>query len=92
MENVAEIKLVKGDFTAAEAKEILFPLITSKIRFHQLEVFSNRERNTGNIEYSEKRIVELEDAKEVIASRISEALNSNRKIKINGTIEIEILD
>jgi hypothetical protein len=92
MENVTEIKLVKGEFTPDEAKEVLFSLVTSKIRFHQLEVFSNRERNIGDIDYSEKRITELENSKTVIDSKINEAILKMKKIRINGTIEIEVLE
>jgi len=92
MENVTEIKLVKGEFTPDEAKEVLFSLVMSKIRFHQLEVFSNGERNIGDIDYSEKRITELENSKIVIDSKINEAISKMKRIKINGTIEIEVLE
>jgi|AntRauMFilla1563_2_1112583.scaffolds.fasta_scaffold04205_4 hypothetical protein len=92
MENVTNVKLVKGEFSPNEAKEVLFSLITSKIRFHQLEVFSNSERNIGDIDYSEKRITELENSKIRMASIIEDATKKGKKIKINGTIEIEILE
>ena len=87
-----DFKLVKGVFDPEEAQDVLFSLINNKIRFHQLEAFSIRERNLGTTFSSESRIVELEDAKELISDSILEATKTHAKIKITGDIKIELLE
>lgn len=92
MENHNEFKLVKGIFSPEDAKEVLFKLVNSKIKFHELEKFSITERNMGDIDYSEERIHELEAAKIQIEEQIALAQKENRAIKIDGTIVLELME
>ena len=92
MENQKEFKLVKGVFSPEEAKEVLFKLGNSKIKYHQLEKFSLAERNAGDVNYSEERIHQLESSKNQIENQINLAQKENKSIKIDGTIVIEFID
>lgn len=92
MENQNEFKLVKGVFSPEDAKEVLFKLVNSKIKFHQLEKFSLTERNMGDSDYSEARIYQLEASKIKIEEQIALAQKENKAIKIDGTIVLELTD
>ena len=92
MENQNEFKLVKGVFSPEDAKEVLFKLVNSKIKFHQLEKFSLIERNIGDVDYSEERIHQLEATKIQIEEQIALAKKQNKAIKIDGTIVLELTE
>lgn len=92
MKTNQDFKLVKGTFDPEEAKEVLFKLINSKIKFHQLQAFGISERNDGSTLYSDQRINELQQARENLNSMLQEAKKDNKKIKIDGTISIEFLN
>ena len=92
MKENKEIKLVNGIFSPEEAKEVLYKLINSKIKYHQLEKFSSTERNMGDVNFSEDRINQLEVSKSVIDSQIEFAQKANKSIKIDGTIVLEFTD
>lgn len=92
MNQNSDFKLIKGVFAPEDAKEILFKLINSKIKFHQLEAFSNAERNVGDVSYSENRLIALEQMKEQIEERINEAYKNNKVLDIDGTISLKFVD
>lgn len=87
-----ELKLVKGVFAPEEAKDVLFKLIDSKIKFHQLEKFSLSERNKNSVSYTDDRIHELQSSKKQIEQTIKTAILENKLIKLDGTILLEFID
>jgi hypothetical protein len=87
-----DFHLVKGVFSAEEAKEVLFKLINGKIKYHQLEAFSLEERNMSNHFHSESRVEVLEQEKNKIEQFIVQAFENNKSIKIDGLVSIEIVD
>lgn len=92
MKIIHEFKLVKGTFEPEEAKEVLYKLINSKIKFHQLQAFSHSERNDDSILQTNHRIEDLQKIRENLNSVLLQAEKENKKIKIDGTISIEFLD
>lgn len=88
MINKQHHKLIEGQFNSSDALNILFALFNSKMNFHQLESFSNQIKNSGNLDYHQKRILELQKSyisiKEIIDTRIDENIEFN----INCNIEI----
>jgi hypothetical protein len=92
MKQTTDFKLVKGNFKAQEAKEVLFKLINSKINFHQLEAFSIRERNSENSAQTENRIEELQLIRKNLENFILQAEKENKTLTIDGTITINVLD
>lgn len=86
------IQLVKGEFTTAEASDIVMSLIEQKINFHQKQRLQKWEQNhKGNSEEIEVRITQLEKEKEVAKMFIASTKNSNNTIVINGILEISIV-
>lgn len=82
--------LIKGEFSAKEAQEILMQLYTNKIKFHQRDVFAKEERNDGNSTLSKNRIEELILEKEKIKDFLSNQEIADKKIMINADIQIDI--
>lgn len=91
MKDNHEFKLVKGQFSVQETKQILFTLINDKIKFHQLDLFSKSERNTGNKVFSQLRIKELNECKQELDSFLELAKEKNLEIKINGDITLNLV-
>jgi hypothetical protein len=83
---VENLQLIDGKFIPENAREILTDLIKSKIQFHK------RNKLNGNIVFSEQRINELENMLVIIESIIDEAAQKNKKIIINGIIDIKLVD
>lgn len=85
MEN---LKLIDGNFSPREAKEILLSLISSKIQFHTVKDFGSEIR-TGVPEFkSRDRINDLREAKQKIITLMEEADKQNMEVEIYSTITI----
>lgn len=82
-----EIKLIDGDFSNAEARELLIKLIDYKINFHQAKIFSAQERNTKPGLHSLERIEDLKKSKETLLELLN---NSNKDIELNVHSSINI--
>lgn len=91
MKEAIEFQLVKGTFNLEEAKEVLFSLLNSKIKYHQQQAFSISERNVGNIAYSENRIEELNQAREKVVQFMNEEFEDGYSIQIDGIITIKVM-
>ncbi|MGV3538855.1 MAG: hypothetical protein ACO1OQ_03540 [Rufibacter sp.] len=83
--------LVKGKFTPKEALEILSHLISTKINFHNLQIFSKHERTEVVDKHSIKRIEELEASKELIKELTLEAERCGKTLRLQSTIQIELV-
>jgi hypothetical protein len=88
MKKSNEHQLVDGQFSPSEAINILYALFDSKIKFHQLESFRILEKNSGNVEHHEKRILELNKAYASVKDIIRNASNDNMNLEIHCGIEI----
>lgn len=83
--------LVRGEYVAEEAREIISNLILQKINFHNLKDFSSRERSGKADEHSLQRIEELKESRQHILDVIEGAREAGKTVKINSTITIEVL-
>lgn len=83
-----EIKLIDGDFSNADARELLIKLIDYKINFHQAKIFSAQERNTKPGLHSIERIEDLKESKK----KLLELLNSTseeKELNVHSSINIK---
>lgn len=85
------VSLIKGEFEATDAAEIVLTLLRNKIKFHQSQIFSFEERGIGDIEYSKQRVKELQQAKNDLTDVLVEARQENKRVTIISDINIEIL-
>ena len=88
MENKQSFKLIDGTFSAAEAENVLSTLISSKINFHSMESFSNRERFNQDASHHKKRIAELKESKKQLDTIIETARENNTELIIESYINI----
>lgn len=87
-----KFNLIKGSFQDKDALNILMELFSNKIKFHQQDIFSKEERNSGDVSHSKKRIVELTEEKDKIRNLLTSPQNIGKKIKIDGEINLEIIE
>ena len=90
MKKKHEFKLIAGEFTPQDAKEVLMNLYTSKINFHLMKNFSSMERFGKNDETADKRIPELKSSMKAIAAIIEEASDQQKKLLVTATVNIDV--
>ena len=83
--------LVRGEYSAIDAKEIVSNLTRQKINFYNLRNFISQERSGKPDEYSLNRIEELKESKQLLFELINVAKEQDKTIKINSTITIELI-
>ncbi len=92
MEDKHNLKFIDGTFTPAEARKVLLTLISYKINYHQMELFSNEERFNKDLSHSKKRIEELKDVERSLKKIMDSASEKGAFLKLNGYIEIIVLN
>lgn len=91
MKNKEKFKLIQGNFTSEEAKNMLYDLIASKIQFHNREAFSIQVRTNGDTSHSTKRVEELKATQHSIEQILDYAIENDLKLEINADIEISLI-
>lgn len=85
---VKTFDLVRGTYTAEEAKEIVNHLFYKKISFHNHKSFAKILKDgTKNMD-SEKRVIELEEARNELIEAIDKAMKEGKMININSNISL----
>ncbi|GAB1858726.1 hypothetical protein MHTCC0001_35660 [Flavobacteriaceae bacterium MHTCC 0001] len=85
------IKLVDGCFKPSEAAEIIDSILDIKINYHKIKRLSITEGNCNDLcVYDNGRINELIDAKLDAKNFLNDAKLKGKKLKIYGTLSIEI--
>jgi len=82
--------LVSGTFTVADARDLLIGLLTYKIEFHALKVFSDRERLGRVDEHSERRIAELKECRQSLRRYLQEADQRGDALRVDSVVEIRV--
>jgi hypothetical protein len=88
MKTTETIKLIDGNFSPTDAKELLMNLFINKINFHQNKNFSSHERFGKEDETATRRIPELKESVEAISRIVNEATAQNQNIVITSTVNI----
>jgi hypothetical protein len=83
--------LVRGDFNATEAEEILNHLVAEKISFHEKRSHSSLIRLGHADEASLKRVVELKETKKRLNELVKEAKSQGKKVRIASDIAVAII-
>ncbi|WMN12965.1 hypothetical protein QYS49_35125 [Marivirga salinae] len=89
--NKQEKDLLRGEYSAEEAKEIISNFITQKINFHNMRNFRSQVRYEKPDENSLKRIEELKESRKSIMELINTAKEEGKMLKIDSTITIELI-
>ena len=92
MNKIEKLKLIEGEFSFNEAKEILTSMFNSKINFHNIQNWSSQERYGKDDETAQKKIPLLKNEIEKLEEIILEAKANNKKLVINSEIYISLKD
>ena len=94
VETIQKVQLVQGDFTGSEASDVVTSLIDTKINFHKFQNLCTYEGQhvDGDTSYCDGRIAELKEERQMAKDYIKIARLSGKKVRIEGTLEITILD
>ena len=92
MKKLQTFKLIDGEFSSPEARNILFALINSKINFHSTESFGITVRTSGDTSFHDRRIKELAQTGKDILKLIDYATENNLRLKIHSLIEIQLVN
>jgi len=87
---VLSFDLIRGEYTAEEAREILLYLLNKKINFHEIRIISDLERLGEINPESEIRIERLRKARESVRSFIKQAEGTHKLLKITSVTQMEI--
>lgn len=90
MPQTNDLTLVKGDFTAKEAKEITDALLKSKITFHALKNFSSFEGFGEEDTRSVSRVKELKATKEALGKLLRLASQEGRSVTLDSKIRVTV--
>ncbi len=80
--------LIRGTFAPSEAADVLFKLISGKINYHLLLLFSNEERFGSDLANSRVRIKQLKAMREELAEIIQDARENGYDLDIHSDIRI----
>ena len=92
MNQIQKFKLIDGHFEPTEARSVLFSLVSNKINFHNMQAFGITVRSSGDTSFHDMRIKELAQTNIDIKKVMDYATENNLSLKINGTIEIELIN
>jgi hypothetical protein len=92
MKKKHSFKLIDGQFSPSDAGKVVFALVSSKINYHSMEKFSNEERFGKDAAHSEKRITALKKVKDLLKKVFDSAEQKGLNVKIDGFIEITIIE
>jgi len=88
-----QVQLIKGEFTPSEASDIITSLIDEKINFHKIQRHQlwegNHNYETGQLD---GRIKELQEEKRIAIEFINNTRALGVNLKINGSIEIALVE
>ncbi|WP_340066868.1 hypothetical protein [Ascidiimonas aurantiaca] len=85
------IKLIEGAFSPSEAADILFNLLSEKIKFHEIKLLNIKEYGAYSTEHSAERIKALKQAKKDISKLLIDARDEDAHIVISGNIDIKLV-
>ena len=92
MNKIEKLKLIEGEFSFNEAREILTSMFNSKINFHNIQNWSYLERYGKDNETAQKKIPLLKKEIDKLEKIILEDKENNKKLVINSEINISFKD
>lgn len=82
--------LINSTLPATEANALLIHLINNKINYHNLDDFSHFVRKERNIEFSKKRIIELNEIKNSLKTFLDNVNKMGFNVSVKMTISLEV--
>ena len=82
-------KLIEGEFSPKESRELLLSVFKSKIRFHRLKNFSSQERFGKDDVKALARMLQLQETLSSIFKVIEDAEKLNQTLEIKAEIILD---
>lgn len=82
------IKFIEGDFSPAEAADVLLSLLNDKIKFHSVKALNLRQVEKDAVCNSSDRISKLKEAKKRIEELVVAAHKNGMELSIDSSINI----
>jgi hypothetical protein len=92
MKQEETVVLIKGEFTAEQAKEILTNVFSTKIHFHQMKNFSSLERFSKEDEIAISRLPELKRELKRTLAFLETSEFAGKNIQVHSEIKISIIN
>lgn len=86
-----QIKFIEGNFTPAEAADVLLSLLNDKIKFHTVKALNLRQNENDSVCSSTERISSLKEAKKRVEELVVSAHKNGMELKIDSSIEINLV-
>lgn len=90
MNTTENLKLIEGNFSVNEAREILNGIFCSKINFHKIENLSSHVGFGKEDETAQKKIFELKEEMEKLKKILLEGKAKSKRVAINSEIVISL--
>lgn len=87
-----KLKLIDGEFSSTEFKQVLSNLFLNRIEFHERNNFSSQERFGIEEPTNIKRIAELNQSMEQLFEIFFEAEKNNQRLVILSEIHVSFAD
>lgn len=85
------INLINGEFSKADAKEILISIIDKKINFHKVKKLATYEKNHHDpCDYDNGRIDQLEAEKSKLERLFEDSLDDQSNLQMHGQLIIQM--
>lgn len=84
-----DLKLIDNTYSAEDAKEVLSSLINDKIKFLNLQIFSNGERFGEDTEHLENRVKSLQAEREKLFTLIEQAAKDGKSLSIHCDVQVK---
>ena len=86
-----EFDLIKGDFAAEDALDILLGMIQGKINYHNGKAFSLEERYGKDYLNCRDRVTQLNKSRAELEQFMSELLSGGHRVRVSSHVHIEVL-
>jgi hypothetical protein len=85
------VQLIKGTFSADDARHLLLSLVMYKIHFHELKGFGDMERLGRRDTHAEKRIAALKKSKRTLIGFLEAADTAGVRLRIDSLVKIHVV-
>lgn len=86
-----KLKLIDGEFSPTEFKEVLYNLFLKKIEFHKIKNFSSQIRFGIDDAVAIQKISELEQSIEKLSELFEEAREKDLQVAVFSEVHIEFV-
>lgn len=84
------LNLISGNYTPAEAREVLLKLVDIKISFHKIKNLKSQVNCEKPDAVSQARIKELMEVRAQIVSLIEEAVKGNHNVEVESILNVAL--